>query len=1096
MDWTSKVGIRDELIKRMELELIGPNDRAEILSEAPTQRYLAGILWPLGTMVEKEDDEDHSTEEEDAESGVPDKEAPLLQAMKPSAIGITFVLEKGIDSFCLEASWGRYERLGDKSKPAWEREEVPFDYKVEISEADGKRRKIPTKDPEVFIEWIVRPLQDGLGRHTVSLFLVNRKHRPEKGSKDPFCLFQPMIRVFCKEGSRPFSVRKMMVEQNAKYPDVAADELMYRNQTVFAVGHGVAVKWSDVSEDCQFAGELKSAIMPFHEIPRVSPPDWSGQGSLDMMKLAKVQSGEEINTYLSPLLEAYDQWIWGREDEAEMLTGELKITAEEHLNSCRESLNRMRKGLDIIRSAGENDDVLEAFRFANRAMALQRTHSEWAKQVSKSKDWSAGPTRIKTEWRPFQIGFVLQSLTGIVEPTHDDRKIADLIWFPTGGGKTEAYLGLAAFVMALRRLKGEQNGARGDVGISVLMRYTLRLLTVQQFQRATTLICACEIIRRENQELWGNEPFRIGLWVGVKNTPNDFDACAEALDKTSTTVSTPVQLVACPWCGSELKKKNYFAFRKERRILIGCSRSECDFHRSKNKEGIPAVVSDEEIYRLLPALIIGTVDKFARMPWVSDTQALMGNVNGQVPYWGFVSEGMDEKAETWMKEVFQANAYTGEIKDSRPVLPPELIIQDELHLISGPLGTMVGLYETAIDYLATREIDGKKVAPKVVASTATIRRAKEQVLSLFARRLAIFPSPGLNAGDSFFAEEQPLTSAPGRTYVGIFAPGRSIKTALVRVYAALLSSTEAMAAEASDLDPYRTLVGYFNSLRELGGAVRLIEDDVKARIKVLAKRTQGQNYPYKERLIRENVPELTSRVDSSEIPTILQRLEQTFHSKDKEIAPVDVVLASNMISVGVDVSRLGLMVVTGQPKTTAEYIQATSRVGRSHPGLVFTVYNWARPRDVSHYERFESYHEALYRYVEAISVTPFSSRARDRALSAAFVTMSRLGIPGLAKKEKAKKFKATHPMVISIREHIKNRVGNIEPEKVQEVMDDLQNRIDRWQKRTLGNSLIYSNAKTKANLMFPLGGKSKNAEFAVPNSMRDVEKSIGIYLKG
>jgi hypothetical protein len=406
---------------------------------------------------------------------------------------------------------------------------------------------------------------------------------------------------------------------------------------------------------------------------------------------------------------------------------------------------------------------------------------------------------------------------------------------------------------------------------------------------------------------------------------------------------------------------------------------------------------------------------------------------------------------------------------------------------------MVGLYETAIDYLCSREVDGQVIGPKVIASTATIRRAKEQVLSLFARRLAIFPSPGLLAEDSFFALEQPIENIPGRTYVGIFAPGRSVKTAIVRVYAALLAATEAMQYDEDDLDPYKTIVGYFNSLRELGGAVRLIEDDIKARMKVLAQRDKGQIYRYKERVIKESVPELTSRVDSSEIPPLLQRLEQPFSASSKEIAPVDIVLASNMISVGVDVGRLGLMAVTGQPKTTAEYIQATSRVGREHPGLVFTIYNWARPRDVSHYERFNSYHSALYRYVESISVTPFSSRARDRALSATLVTMARLKTPGLVKREHAKRFKPQSESVQKITNFIKNRVKNIEQAKVQEVLNDLQVYIDRWEQYTVSPDLYYDRSQKKPKLMYPLGGKPKGA-FGVPNSMRDVEKTVGIYL--
>lgn len=1092
-----KVDVRKELIKRLNLELVGPNEKNEELNESPTQRYLTGILWPIGTEIDKEDDEKNETEESGDETGLPDNAAPLIKAMKPSSIGLSFVIEPEFEKVNFKCTWGTYLPSGKKGDRSWKRVDHTFSDELDLLPADGKRRsKQYEDDPEIKIEWISRPLNDGLGRYAVSVFLVNRKPKPDKGLKDTLCIFQPKIKVCGPENSRPFSVRKMNLEDSYRLPDVAADDLMYRKQTVFAVGHGVSVDWCNISEDRQHVSTLFTKVLPVYEVPKVIPPDWDGQGTLDMKEIANASSGEEIYTYLEPLLEEYKEWISDREGEVDDLTPKQKPTGEEHIRNCRESLNRMRKGLDLIRSSGEDGDVFKAFQFANRVMSMQRTQSVWARNASKKKDWSIGPADIKTTWRPFQIAFILQSLTGIVEPQHSDRKIADLLWFPTGGGKTEAYLGLGSFVVAFRRLRKEEDGLRSDAGVSILMRYTLRLLTIQQFQRASTLICACEIVRNENPDIWGEEPFRIGLWVGGKSTPNDFDECEKVLNarNSNQTSSTPVQLVSCPWCGSKLTNRDYHASRKIRRVLIGCSRKECEFHRTKRAEGIPAVVSDEEIYRLLPTMIIGTVDKFARLPWVGETQSLVGKVKGQVKHWGFVAEGSDNNTESWIKQVVDSNRGSMDINDGRALLPPDLIIQDELHLISGPLGTMVGLYETAIDYLCSREIHGQLVGPKVVASTATIRRAKEQVLSLFARGLAVFPSPGLLAEDSYFALEQPKEKDPGRTYVGIFAPGRSVKTAIVRVYAALLAATEAMQYDQDDLDPYKTLVGYYNSLRELGGAVRLIEDDIKARMKVLAQRNRGQSFSYNERLIKENVPELTSRVDSSEIPPLLQRLEQPFNSSSKDVVPVDVVLASNMISVGVDVGRLGLMVVTGQPKTTAEYIQATSRVGREHPGLVFTIYNWARPRDVSHYERFSSYHSALYRYVEAISVTPFSSRARDRALSATLVAMTRLDTPGMAKREYAKNFKPQSETVQKIINFIKQRITDVEGAQVQEVLNDLQVYIDRWEQHAMSPELYYDRSQKKPKLMYPLGEKPKGAIFGVPNSMRDVEKSVGIYL--
>lgn len=1101
MGQKEKVEIRNEIIDRLSMELVGPNFEDEEINESPSQRYLSGILWPNGTLMEKGDDE--KTEVDDNEDGNATTEtiAPLMQAMKPSSIGLSFVVEAGEARIYVEYEWGEYYSTGDQKKNKWKR--VPTKERIDVNliPADGQRRIIILKTDTrggVNLEWLTRPLKDGSGRLAVSLFLVNRREKPEK-AKDASCLYQPSLRITGDTLNHPFSVRKLNMERGYQSADVASDNLLYRKQRVFAVGHGVAVDWSEFSSDEELVGNVYTRIMPVYEIPRVIPPDWTGEGSLNMNEIAHAENGEEIHKQLNPMLDDYEAWIEEQVAVFNTIKADLDMnmtnTGIEHLNLCRESLGRMRSGLELIKQEGKKREVFRAFCFANKVMARQRIQGIWARQSAKSKDWKQEAKDIRPQWRPFQIAFILQSLTGIVDKSNNDRKIAELLWFPTGGGKTEAYLGLSAFVMALRRLRKEEQGKRSDVGVTVLMRYTLRLLTIQQFQRAATLMCACEMERQEDPESWGDEPFRIGLWVGGKTTPNDFDESVKLMaDKhPAPGAATPIQLVSCPWCGAKLRTIDYFHDKKTRRILIGCSRPGCEFHRRNNQEGIPAVVTDEEIYRLLPSLLIGTVDKFARLPWVGETQSLVGKVKGQFKLWGFVSEGASSSTEKNMKDLLEANSIKAGSMNKCEILPPELIIQDELHLISGPLGTMVGLYETAIDYLCSETKEGVKVSPKVIASTATIRRAKEQIQSLFARNLAIFPSPALESGHSFFSVEQPLDSSPGRTYVGIFAPGRSVKTALVRVYAALLSSTNAIQKSAEDLDPYQTLVGYFNSLRELGGAVRLIEDDVKSRMKVLSSKDRNQKYQFNSRNLKESVPELTSRVDSSQIPALLQRLEQPFYVDAGQVSPVDVVFASNMISVGVDVGRLGLMTVTGQPKTTSEYIQATSRVGREHPGLVITVYNWARPRDVSHYERFGSYHAALYRYVEAISVTPFSSRARDRALAAIFVSMVRLSENKLSKRESASRYRSADSYNTEILEFIKQRINEIGLNRELEVETDLKSLIDKWEAKTFSANLAYSGGKGE-RLLFPLGEKAPASTFSIPNSMRDVESSVGIYL--
>lgn len=1093
----AKEAVRRELVDRLRLELVGPNAEAEELAEAPSSRYLCGILSPADSLMDAaENQTDDSAGGDDDESTGFEVTAPLAQSMKPSSIGLSFIVEPACTEIQVETTWGSYSPVGEKrgDQERWQRE-AAGDSVVLPLVIDAKRQKRPSlSDPNVYYEWIARDLK---GRTAVSLFLVNRKAKPEKGSDDGVSLFQAVLQVRSTvPGVSPFVAREVEApEGQVRLDDTLQDELLYRHERVFAVGHGTAAEWS-VSPDGTCADRISTVTIPEFDLPRVIPPDWDRGGCLDMAKLGGAGSGNEIVEYLMPVAQAYDTWISTRKRELTSLQSSLDPDlfgrGQVHLNLCQESLERIRSGLTLIAT---DPLVFEAFTFANRTMATQRTQAKWAQQWRKAKNWSTTHPVERSEWRPFQIAFILQAILSVAQPEHDDRKLADLLWFPTGGGKTEAYLGLSAFTMALRRLRRDQTDPQGGAGVTVIMRYTLRLLTIQQFQRAATLICACELERQANPQKWGEEPFRLGLWVGSGSTPNTFDECEKVLTAGHTGGgATPVQLVACPWCGSPLDRKDYFAFKKQRRVLIGCSNPRCDFHREKNAEGLPAIMEDEEIYRLVPSLVIGTVDKFARIPWMAETGALFGHVTGYTKSWGFVVEGEDENTQA----ARQTMAKSQPVHQVNRLLPPELIIQDELHLISGPLGTVVGAYETAIDLLCSRQVDGRMVGPKVIASTATIRKADEQVNGLFERRAVVFPPPGLTAGDSFFAQAQSLEKASGRLYLGVFAPGRSVKTALVRVYSTLLASLGEVDAAPKDLDPYFTMVGYFNSLRELGGAVRLIEDDVRTRIlKTLAKPDRpGQKYKFAKRLLMDTVPELTSRVDSREIPVILDQLDRPYTGapQPKE-PPVDVVLASNMISVGVDVGRLGLMVVTGQPKTTAEYIQATSRVGRLHPGLVITVYNWARPRDLSHYERFHPYHAALYRYVEAISVTPFSSRARDRALAGTVIAMVRHRVPGLAHTKSAHKFKLSDPSVALIRKRILDRVTTIDKTiPLEDVTRDLDTILDRWQNEALKGGLAYGGEKNAANVIFPLGQKQSKDLFGVPNSMRDVEQSVGLYL--
>ena len=686
----------------------------------------------------------------------------------------------------------------------------------------------------------------------------------------------------------------------------------------------------------------------------------SGGAVLDMKALAEADSGAVACEMIGPLVTQYGAWIDGLEGELDRpdICEDpcLRDAASFSVETCRDTAGRLRAGLELL---GSDREVAEAFRFANHAMWDQRIHSIWAAENRKAGRVSGVASDHdrpgNRSWRPFQMGFILLNLVGMADQASPDRRLVDLLWFPTGGGKTEAYLGLVAFAIALRRLRGDRQGLDAGAGVSAIMRYTLRLLTVQQFQRAAALIAACEVIRRGDEDRWGQEPFQIGLWVGRATTPNTFDESVAALDAIregkKPKDGSPVQLVSCPRCGAKLVdergkplRHTYMADRTAQRTRVYCTNSEsCEYSGASSwLRGIPVVVVDEEVYRACPALVVATVDKFARMPFKGETQSLFGLRDRYSATYGHVTEAHGDRVGGRV------------LRDAVPaprLLPPDLIVQDELHLISGPLGTMVGLYETAVDYLSTLRLEGKRrIGAKIIASTATIRRASQQVRRLYARDVAMFPPHGLRAGDSFFAQELEVDerddATAGRLYVGINAPGSSTKTLLVRVYSVLLAAAQGeIDRNPGAADPYGTLVGYFNSLRALGGAKRLVEDDVAlTRLKYLA-RQRG--------LARRYVgtpEELTSRIDSWRIPNLLKALDRSF-PRGTANWPLDVPLATNMISVGVDIDRLGLMVVTGQPKTTAEYIQASSRVGRQHPGLVVTMYNWLGVRDLSHYEK-------------------------------------------------------------------------------------------------------------------------------------------------
>lgn len=958
---------RDFMVRALREELVG-SDRDDVLTESPMNRFVAGILYPQQHLrdgspgdevrLSPESERQNPDSDDEGRDSMESVDTPvsLSHVRYPSAFGMSFSVADDARAVTAVVSAAQYEDKDGR----WHRRPLdPTPVHIDVRGA-GPRAPISVA-PTLELHVVVRAPSKGAKPVTVAI--VNTAPAPAQGLRDGAAWYQVELNISCADG---FLDRPTHTSTGLEDADVASNRLLFRDARNLAVGHGCAVEWTD--DDV--VTELRMSFVPSHDVRRADTAV-AGVPDLPMSVFAGGAGFDRLET----LIGRYREWINDRELDAAALADEaLNQTAYAHVALAKEAADRMEAGLAHLR---RDPQVLRAFTLMNRAMYEQRNKQELIRN---------GTLESEQYWRPFQIAFILMNVTGLADPASPDRELADLLWFPTGGGKTEAYLGLIAFSILLRRIRDPRHG-----GVSVLMRYTLRLLTLQQFERAAGLICALEQIRQ--REMPTAEPISLGLWVGQAATPNDHDKARTALNKLkkgeSLNENNPMQLTRCPWCGSSLRPTDYVIRQfPTPRMTIECPNLACEYH-----SGIPAYVIDVDVYDVRPSLVIGTVDKFAMMAWRAGAQSL------------FSADGKHPK--------------------------PDLIVQDELHLISGPLGTMVGLYETAVDAACAQS--GHR--PKLIASTATIRRASSQMASVFAREARQFPPPGLDAGDSFFSREAEPDTTGTRQYVGVLAQGVTHTYLMVRTYAALLQAAADLDAPDDVRDAFWTLMGYFNSLRVLGGAAMQVTDDVPAQMQVIAKRGQTEMRELGE------PKEMTSRIPSSEIPERLLELAQTYRGDPPAL---DVVLATNMISVGLDVDRLGLMAVMGQPQATAEYIQATSRVGRRNPGLVVVIYNSTRSRDLSHYEAFSTYHRALYRQVEPNSATPFSPRARDRGLHGALVAYARNTESNLA-ADSAAALLGTYPSALDpIVAAIVGRARRIAPEEADATEAQLKALVAAW----------------------------------------------------
>lgn len=1002
-----QLAVREDLCDALRTDLIGPASPDELLEEAPLDRYVTGILYP----VIREGNETAPEAQDDLADDDGDRAADPAVAMSniqyPTSAGISFAVAPDVEEVLvrIEAAW--YEEVDE----GWQRSPIgPVDVTVPVGASDADSDEVTTG---LQLYHRVREVREGA--RSVTLVLINTLDG-ETGNKDPASFFQVSFSVVGADGEAPFVARPAHIDVSDE--DLDTNALLYRGTPQFAVGHGCSASWEQ-RPGTDRAESVEATFLPTYDVAIMESNPEIPAERLGLDDLADAEPAQLVEA-LESFVAGYSEWIEARREEAGSLEGQFATTAADHLRDCEEARDRILAGVEVLR---EDADARRAFQLANRAMADQM-------------DRGSGVDRSIFRWRPFQLAFVLLSLPSVVDRSRPDRSIAELLWFPAGGGKTEAYLGLFAFTVFHRRISRDGAG-----GVAAIMRYTLRLLTAQQFERAARVVCACELIRREQGDL-GEEPISIGLFVGATSTPNTVADAEEALQKLRSgqevPTGNPCQLSSCPWCDGGLDVRNYAVVGDPAGLEIRCGNEGCGF-----AGGLPVFVVDEDLYRRHPTLVIGTVDKFAGLPW----RPALGNLFNL---------------------------------DDSSCPPPELIIQDELHLISGPLGTMTGLYEAAVDLLATEE----DAPPKVVASTATIRRARAQSVGLFAREMRQFPPPGLDPGDSWFATRAPADRVGARRYVGLMAAGVSHATLMIRAYASLIHAAGEHDKNAA-LDPYWTVVGYFNSLRVLGAARMQVQDDVQDQLGIAAENGDGR------RLVHDPV-ELTSRVNSGEIPEFLKRMAMELPSEHA----LDVVLATNMISVGVDVDRLGLMVMMGQPQAAAEYIQATSRVGRKHPGLVVTLLNAARSRDRSHYEGFTDFHATLYRSVEATSVTPFSPRARDRGLHAVLVALARLRVPGLRENGDAAAAPAHRVELEGLRDMILTRVAFVDQDELKGTTADLDRIIDRWVELAEQNpSLRYASPGRKEPALLTTAAPDLEPGDSYPTmwSLRDVDVESNLF---
>lgn len=1083
----------------------------------PLKKYISGRLFPqkiknqvdihLGEastdeFLEEVDEKylkDDETEEEKEEriSENQDRESQ-------SSMGITFAVQPEAKRLILDIEFGIYEHINNyntefqQGKKWYFRKSAVINQTVDLSKTgefeftlnDFKvvdKSGIPIKDLKVSprIHVYIRKNND-TNINIITVSLINDTEDTRRGGDTERTMFQ--VEINCTlENNNIFRKYPRSFESNIELPsEDKRFEMLHLNKSSYGFGHGCSLIWNDKKEEVT---ELQSSFLPQYEMETMTPDILikRSDGKSTELKIRHVDlvlcnKPSEVADLIKPMITAYKKWVSDREVEIcenDILNNFYKDVADENIAEVKRCIDRMEAGLELLSS---NKNIFRAFRLANLSMLMQMVNGkikrdgkvnvksstinfepinhEFTRDIFKNIDEIKLNRNKYSEisWRAFQIGFLLMSIAGVVHEDHLDREVVDLIWFPTGGGKTEAYLVVAAFTMLYRRLKDPT-----DIGMTVLMRYTLRLLTADQFQRASRLIVSLEFIRRAFPDALGEEEFSIGLYVGISTTPNSLKGAKSQYNDIIWKKNAEFPVASCPWCGAKFKVSNrvYHGNRlvgKKNELETYCPDQSCEYHKK-----LPLYFVDEQIYKRTPSLIIGTIDKFVQLSWKPEARKLFG---------------LGKEGE-------------------RLYSPPNLIIQDEFHLISGPLGTLAGIYEILIEDLCT----SNNIKPKIIAATATIRDSKRQVLDIFGRtESALFPPSGLSISDNFFSTVKRIDDEPvrGKVYAGVFSSAVSKVASQQNVLSALLQSAQLLPEE--ERDPFWTILSFYNSLRDIGVAKNLVQADVPQQIKnFFISHGEGKN----QRFISDaTVMELTSRIKNSEVTESLDKLKREFKTSKTRPKPFDICLASNIIEVGVDIDRLSLMTIIGQPKTTAQYIQVSGRVGRKvdeRPGLIVTVFSGFNNRDLSHFEHFVEYHQKLYGQVESTSTTPFSQLSIERGLPAILVgyIRQRFSFDKLGQNFSKTEFRAKKEEIGAFVKKIISRaelVDDSEKDYIKQEAIRLLNYLSKSQTLCWKDDIEYG----REGLIYEINEDSEiHTPGSIPliTSMRNVDMNSRFYVK-